>query len=74
MFLILSIRLFADDTVLTMSGYSLKTLHDKVNQELQKIDHWMKFNKLTINYYKTKYMFVSNKRNQSKDSYKICHV
>jgi len=31
----------------------------------------MKFNKLTINYNKTKYMIVLNKRNQSKDNFKI---
>jgi len=34
-FPLLSIRLFADDTVLTMSGNSLETLHDKVIKEIR---------------------------------------
>jgi len=32
----------------------------------------MKFNKLAINFNKTKYMIVSDKRKQSKDNFKIC--
>jgi len=54
--------LFADDTVLTLSDPSYTTLTAKVNHELSKIDSWMKLNKLTINYKKTKYMLFTNKK------------
>ena len=32
-----------------------------MNKELNKIDLWMKCNKLSINYSKTSYMIISNK-------------
>ena len=47
-------RLFADDTVLTLSNNCERELNNSVNFEIVKIDHWMKLNKLSLNYTKTK--------------------
>ena len=52
--------LFADDTVLSMTNSCIKTLQHNVNKELMKIDEWMKLNKLSLNYSKTKYMLITN--------------
>jgi len=41
----LTTRLFADDTVLTLSDQTAKNLYHNVNYELAKIEHWMKINK-----------------------------
>ena len=47
----LDIKLFADDTVLTMSHQCLTTLGHDIN-ELCNINDWMKINKLSITYAK----------------------
>ena len=52
----LDTKLFAYNTVLTISHQCLTTLGHDVNEELCKIDNWMKINKLSINYAKTKSM------------------
>ena len=51
-------KLFADDTVLTLSDVGLceKRLNKQMNIEIDKIDQWMKLNKLSLNYTKTKFM------------------
>ena len=36
-------------------------LKNEANKELKKIDNWMKWNKLFINYSKTSCMIISNK-------------
>ena len=54
-------KLFADDTVLTMANSCMRTLQHDVNKELTKIDEWMRLNKLSLNYSKTKYMLITNK-------------
>ena len=59
----LDTKLFADDTVLTMSNQCLNTLGHDINEELCKIDNWMKINKLSINYAKMKSMLVTAKKN-----------
>lgn len=47
--------LFAYDCNLFISNTNYSKLEKLVNDELSTIDHWMKSNKLTINYTKTKY-------------------
>ena len=57
-------RLLADDTVLTLSDVCEKKLSKQINSEIDKIDQWMKLNKLSLNYTKTKFMlFRSNIKN-----------
>jgi len=48
--------LFADDTVLSISSGNCIELQKLVNTESQKVDAWMRFNKLSLNYSKTSYM------------------
>ena len=45
--------LFADDTLLTVSCANSANLQNGVNNELQKVDEWMRYNKLPLNYSKT---------------------
>ena len=40
---------FADDTTVFMSGSDLERLCEEVNQELQKVDEWMRANRLSLN-------------------------
>jgi len=54
----LSIELYADDAVLSMSDICIEKSTSNINDELKKIDYWMGINKLSINYTKTKYMFI----------------
>jgi len=59
--------LFADDTVLFISGSNSTELQSIVNTELGKVNEWLHFNKLSLNYSKTSYMIVSRKNNQLTD-------
>ena len=56
-------RLYADDTALFMFDKNLYTLNKRVNDELVSIDNWLKSNKLTPNYTKTKVMIISHDKN-----------
>ena len=56
------VRLFADDTNLTLSHSQPQTLQASVNEELSKINCWMNINKLSINYSKTKYLVVTKRK------------
>ena len=54
-------RLFANDTVLTLSNNCERELNNSFNLEIVKIDHWMKINKLSLNYTKIKFMLFRHK-------------
>lgn len=55
--------IFADDTNMFIKGKSLNELVPKMNNELTKIVHWLKCNRLSLNINKTHYMiFHSSKR------------
>ena len=55
-------KLFADDTVLTLTHSCPKLLNKNVNFELVKIDEWLKLNKLSLNTNKTKFMLLTKQR------------
>jgi len=57
-----NVRMFADDTSLTMDSDNYLSLQTKVNCEINKIDKWLKSNKLSLNYNKTEYMIVTIKK------------
>jgi len=59
--------LFADDTVISISGSNSTELQSIVNTELEKVNEWLHFNKLSLNYSKTSYMIASRKNNQLTD-------
>ena len=44
-----NMKLFADDTVLTLTNSCPRLLNKNVNSELVKIDEWLKLNKLSLN-------------------------
>ena len=60
--------LFADDTYLTLSNRSLWGLELKANNELRKIDTWMRSNKLSLNYSKSCYMIINKVPSKSCDT------
>ena len=53
-----NVKLFADDTFLSLTGTDLKTLQKKVNMELKKVSVWFSNNKLTLNVSKSKFMII----------------
>ena len=55
-------KLFADDTVLTLTNSCPKLLNKNVNTKLVKIDEWLKLNKLSLNTNKTKFMVLTKQR------------
>jgi len=57
--------LFADDTSLHLSHKDIKTLQLNVLNELDKVDTWMRSNRLSMNYNKTAYMILTTTRSQN---------
>jgi len=55
--------LYADDINLHISGKNHEILEKTVNHELKKIDHWLRANKLCINYSKSNFMLMNNHKN-----------
>jgi len=54
--------LFADDINLHMSNSFFHVLQTTVNLELCKIDHWLRANKLSLNYNKTNFMLLTSRK------------
>ena len=52
--------LFADDTNLHMSHHNIQFLQQEVSQEINKLDKWLKQNKLILNYKKSNLMMIGN--------------
>ena len=57
--------LFADDTLVMLSDKNLNNLKNKINNEPNKIDYWLKKNKLSLSYTKTNYMLINKRPNIS---------
>ena len=57
--------LFGDDANLNMSYSSIQTLQLLVNQEINKVDEWLKNNKLTLNYKKSNYMIIESNHSKT---------
>jgi len=53
--------LFADDTVLSLSANSVHELTTKINQELENVDNWLNYNKLSLNY--SQYILFTKQKN-----------
>jgi len=54
--------LFADDINLHMSNSYSNALQTTVNLELCNIDHWLRANKLSLNYSKTNFMLLASRK------------
>jgi hypothetical protein len=66
-----NINLFADDTMIYVEHGDLKEAAKIMNEELQKVTRWLYINKLKLNVDKTKYMIITNKKNNCQDSIDI---
>lgn len=62
---ILKFILFADDTTILYSNKSLDKSFDTLNKEINKVNEWMKVNKLSLNIAKTNYIIFRKKINQT---------
>jgi len=51
-------RLYADDTALILSGKSSYELNKNVNNELLKVESWLKSNKLFLKFTKIKHLII----------------
>ncbi len=58
----LKIRLFADDACVSLSHKDPTILENQINNELEKLNLWLKANKLFVNYSKSNYLIFSKKR------------
>ena len=55
-------KLFADNTVFTLTKSCPRLLNENVNSILVKINEWLKLNKLSLNTNKTKFMVLTKQR------------
>ncbi|XP_055850307.1 uncharacterized protein LOC129914885 [Episyrphus balteatus] len=53
---LLGMKLFADDSLIYICGKNSEDMCEKLNDDLKRIDVWLKMNKLKVNVTKTKYM------------------
>ena len=53
--------LFADDTNLHISHHDIHVLQSQIKQKVNKINNWMLYNKLSINYKKSCFILVTKK-------------
>ena len=51
---------FADDTTVFMSGSDLERLCEEVSEELQKVDEWIRANRLSLNVEKTNFILFTH--------------
>lgn len=55
-------HLFADDTLISVSGEDLQTTVNVINEDLIEVTDWFKANKLELNVSKTKCMLIGSKQ------------
>jgi hypothetical protein len=53
------VNLFADDTLIYISGTNLNDIIDRLNSDLNVVSDWLKVNRLKLNVDKTKFQIVS---------------
>jgi ribonucleases P/MRP protein subunit RPP40 len=59
-----NVLLFADDTLVTISGDTTEEVSRKLNEDLALLSNWLNCNKLKLNVDKTKCMIITNKKIQ----------
>ena len=58
-----SSRMFADDTMLTVSGKSVSDLGIVINYDLVQVKGWLSANKLSLNVIKTECLLIGSRHN-----------
>lgn len=66
------LALFADDTLVYISGKNVQDAVNKLNEDLSRISAWLNVNKLKLNVEKTKYMVINGRKNSDLDD--ICII
>ena len=56
------VSMYADDTSLYYSSSDISQLNDALNEDLKKLDRWLKGNKLSLNVIKTRSMLITTKQ------------
>lgn len=56
-----------DDALIYTTGESSKEINDKLNRQMEKVDEWVRINKLCVNVEKTKVMLVRGVRKKVKE-------
>lgn len=59
-----SIKMFADDTLIYVTGVSSEELENKMSMAFSMVEEWMDVNKLKMNADKTKYMIIRSIRKE----------
>lgn len=62
------IRLFADDALIYVTGYSSQEINDSLNEQMGKVEEWLNINRLQLNVNKTKVMLVRSVRKKVSES------
>ena len=57
----LTLNLFADDSYLSLTDLTANSLETRVNNELKKVDEWLRYNKLSLNVDKSSFMIFTRK-------------
>ena len=65
------VKLFADDTLLTMESDNYRDLQSRVNIELNKVHNWLCSNYLTLNIAKSKFMIIASKKKPNTGEFQV---
>ena len=65
------VKLFADDTLLSLNSENYNDLQINVSREINKVHKWLCANKLTLNISKSKYMIVTNKKKPNERDFQV---
>ena len=65
------VKLFADDTFLSLSSQNFDDLKKKTNSEMKKVYSWLIANKLTLNVKKSKFMIISKRKGVNTNCFKL---
>ena len=55
-----TVRLFADDTNLTVAGISIQEIESNMNRDLAYVNEWLLANKLSFNVVKTEFILIGS--------------
>ena len=61
-----TVAMYADDTALYYRGASLDQLNETINKDLERLDNWLKGNKLSLNVVKTVSMNILSRQKHQK--------